>query len=397
MDVSQKLRIVAASAKFDICGYDPARSSQLANKDPHRFIYRATLPGGGCISLFKVLLTNVCTNDCAYCVNQVGRDRPRAYFQPHELANLFMELHRKRLVRGLFLSSGVAGSPSRTMQEMVDTVEILRQRHDFTGYVHLKIMPGAGYDCVEAACKVANRVSINIEAPTAHHLARLSSRKDLYGGIVERMRWAKQVMSDNEGLVPSGQTTQFVVGAAGETDRDILRTTGALYREIGLRRVYFSAFQPVIDSPLEGLRATPPMREHRLYQADWLLRVYGFSSHELDLALSDKGDLSLVKDPKMMIAKRQPWLFPIDVNRAAYEELLRVPGIGPISAGRIVEARTEHSIFSLEQLKKMGVVTKRAGSFIWFRGASAHEKQMCFLQGLEDEPDEVPSLAGVLR
>jgi putative DNA modification/repair radical SAM protein len=397
MDVSQKLQIVAASAKFDICGYDPARSSQLANKDPHRFIYRATLPGGGCISLFKVLLTNVCTNDCAYCVNQVGRDRPRAYFQPHELANLFMELHRKRLVRGLFLSSGVAGSPSRTMQEMVDTVEILRQRHDFTGYVHLKIMPGAGYDCVEAACKVANRVSINIEAPTAHHLARLSSRKDLYDGIVERMRWAKQVMSANEGLVPSGQTTQFVVGAAGETDRDILRTTGALYREIGLRRVYFSAFQPVIDSPLEGLRATPPMREHRLYQADWLLRVYGFSSHELDLALGDKGDLSLVKDPKMMIARRQPWLFPVDVNRAAYEELLRVPGIGPISAGRIVEARTEHSIFSLEQLKKMGVVTKRAGSFIWFRGASAHEKQMCFLQGLEDETDEVPSLAGVLR
>ena len=397
MDVSQKLQIVAASAKFDICGYDAARSMHQADRDPHRFIYRATLPGGGCISLFKVLLTNVCTNDCAYCVNQVGRDRPRAYFQPHELANLFMELHRKRLVRGLFLSSGVAGSPSRTMQEMVDTVEILRQRHDFTGYVHLKIMPGAGYDCVEAACKVANRVSINIEAPTAHHLARLSSRKDLYDGIVERMRWAKQVMSANEGLVPSGQTTQFVVGAAGETDLDILRTTGALYREIGLRRVYFSAFQPVIDSPLEGLRATPPMREHRLYQADWLLRVYGFSSHDLDLALGDKGDLSLVKDPKMMIARRQPWLFPVDVNRAAYEELLRVPGIGPISAGRIVEARTEHSIFSLEQLKKMGVVTKRAGSFIWFRGASAHEKQMCFLQGLDDEPDEVPSLAGVLR
>jgi putative DNA modification/repair radical SAM protein len=397
MDTSQKLRIVAASAKFDICGSDAARSMQLANMDPHRFIYRATLPGGGCMSLFKVLLTNVCTNDCAYCVNQVGRDRPRAYFQPHELANLFMELHRKRLVRGLFLSSGVAGSPSRTMQEMIDTVEILRQRHEFKGYVHLKIMPGAGYDCVEAACRVANRVSINVEAPTAHHLARLSSRKNLYDGIVERMRWAKQVMSTQEGLVPSGQTTQFVVGAAGETDRDILRTTGALYREIGLRRVYFSAFQPVVDSPLEGLQPTPPMREHRLYQAEWLLRVYGFSSQELDLALSNNGDLSLAKDPKMMIARRQPWLFPVDVNRAGYEELLRVPGIGPISAGRIVEARTEYSISSLDQLKKMGVVTKRAGAFVWFRGTSAHERQMCFLQELDDKPGEVPSLAGVLR
>jgi predicted DNA-binding helix-hairpin-helix protein len=211
------------------------------------------------------------------------------------------------------------------------------------------------------------------------------------------MRWAKQVMSANEGLVPSGQTTQFVVGAAGETDRDILRTTGALYREIGLRRIYFSAFQPVVDSPLEGLRATPPMREHRLYQADWLLRIYGFSSQELDLALSDRGELSLAKDPKMMIARRQPWLFPVDVNRAGYEELLRVPGIGPVSAGRIVESRAEYSIGSLQQLRKMGVVTKRAGAFIWFRGASAHERQMCFLQELDDEPDEVPSLAGVLR
>ncbi len=397
MDVNRKLQIVAASARFDICGYDAARSMQLAGRDPHRFIYRSTLPGGGCANLFKVLLTNVCTNDCAYCVNQVGRDRPRAYFQPHELAGLFMDLYRKRLVRGLFLSSGVAGSPSRTMQEMIDTVEILRRRHEYKGYVHLKIMPGSGFDCVEAACRVANRVSINMEAPTAHHLARLSSKKDLYNGIVERMRWAKQVMSANEGLVPSGQTTQFVVGAAGETDRDILQTTGALHREIGLRRVYFSAFRPIGDSPLQGLPPTPPMREHRLYQAEWLLRVYGFSSHELDLALGGKGELSLAKDPKMVIAKRQPWLFPVDINKAGYEELLRVPGIGPISAKRIVEARAEHSISSLQQLKKMGVVVKRAGAFIWLRGASAHERQMCFLQELDDEPEELPSLAGVLR
>ncbi len=349
------------------------------------------------MSLFKVLLTNVCTNDCAYCVNQVGRDHPRAAFAPQELAGLFMELHRKKLVRGLFLSSGIAGSPSRTMQDMVDTVEILRQRHEFKGYVHLKIMPGASQDCVEAACRVANRVSINMEAPTSHHLARLSSRKDLYEGIVERMRWAKQVMSGNEGLVRSGQTTQFVVGAAGETDRDILRTTGALYREIGLRRVYFSAFQPVADSPLEGRSPTPPMREHRLYQADWLLRVYGFSSYDLELALGDRDQLSLVRDPKLVIARRQPWLFPVDVNRAAFEDLLRVPGIGPLSASRIVEARRNHSISSLAQLAKMGVVTKRAGRFIWLKGTSAHERQMCFLPQLDEEPGEAPSLSAAVR
>lgn len=395
MDTSRKLQIVSAAARFDVCGLEAGRRAPAA--DPRRFIFRAALPGGGCISLFKVLLTNVCANDCAYCVNQAGRDHPRAGFRPHELAGLFMELHRKRLVRGLFLSSGIAGSPSRTMEEMVDTVEILRQRHQFAGYVHLKIMPGAGRDCVEAACRVANRVSINMEAPTAHHLARLSSRKDLYDGIVERMRWAKQAMSGGQGLVPSGQTTQFVVGAAGETDRDILRTTGALYREIGLRRVYFSAFHPIADSPLEGRSPTPPMRQHRLYQADWLLRIYGFSPPELELALGDQGQLSLVKDPKLVIARRQPWLFPVDISRAGREDLVRVPGIGPVSASRIVEARRDHAISSLAELARMGVATRRAGPFIWLAGASAHEKQMCFLPLIDEEPRETPSLAAAMR
>ncbi len=396
MDTSRKLQIVSAAARFDVCGLEAGRRAPAA-PDPRRFIFRAALPGGGCMSLFKVLLTNVCSNDCAYCVNQVGRDHPRAGFRPDELAGLFMELHRKRLVRGLFLSSGIAGSPSRTMEEMVDTVEILRRRHEFAGYVHLKIMPGASRDCVEAACRVANRVSINMEAPTAHHLARLSSRKDLYDGIVERMRWAKQIMSGLQGLVPSGQTTQFVVGAAGETDGDILRTTGALYREIGLRRVYFSAFHPVTESPLQGLSPTPPLRQHRLYQADWLLRVYGFSPPELDLALGDGGQLSLAKDPKLVIARRQPWLFPVDVNRAAYEDLLRVPGIGPVSASRMVDARRDHAISSLAQLAKMGVVIRRAGPFIRLSWASAHERQMCFLPLLDGQPGEAPSLAAAMR
>ena len=233
-------------------------------------------------------------------------------------------------------------------------------------------------------------------APPARHLARLSSGKDLYNGIVERMRWAKAAMSAGRGLVPSGQTTQFVVGAAGETDRDILRTTGALYREIGLRRVYFSAFQPVADSPLEGLEPTPPLREHRLYQVDWLLREYGFSPQEVELALGQGGQLSLAGDPKLVIARRQPWLFPVDVNRAGYRELLRVPGIGPVSAARIVEARRGHSIFSLQQLVKMGVVARRAGPFIWFRGASAHERQLCFLPEIDGRPAEAPSLAAAL-
>jgi len=395
MEVEDKLKTLVGAAQFDICGSSSLRALQPS---PLRFIHRAAIPGGGSMCLFKVLLTNVCTNDCAYCVNRIGRDIRRTSFQPEELAKLFMQLYDKRLVRGLFLSSGVAGNASRTMESMVKTVAILRQRYQFPGYIHLKILPGATFDYVEEGCKLASRVSINIEAPTAQHLARLSHRKDLYQGILEPMQWVKKLMAKEERLVPSGQTTQFVVGAAGETDGDILRTTEALYREIELRRVYFSAFRPVSNSPLEGVPPTPSMREHRLYQTDWLLRVYGFSSQEVGLALGGRGNLSLSKDPKLTIAEQQPWLFPIDVNKASYEELLRVPGIGPVSARRITEARRERSVSSMEQLRKIRVLTRKAAPFIWFQGMLTFEKekQMSFLPELDDTVPPLPSLAGVL-
>jgi predicted DNA-binding helix-hairpin-helix protein len=237
-----------------------------------------------------------------------------------------------------------------------------------------------------------------MEAPTAQHLAKLSSKKDIYRDILERMRWVKQLIATDERLVPSGQTTQFVVGAAGETDQDLLRTTEALYREIGLRRVYFSAFRPIRGTRLEELRPTSSVREHRVYQADWLLRLYGFSIQEVELALGETGNLPLTKDPKLVIAKKQPWLFPVDVNTCSYDELIRVPGIGPLSARRILEARTEHSIFSMDQLRKMGVVTKRAAPFIWFQGMLTWEKQLSFMPHLDDDShQQVSSLAEVLR
>ena len=398
MDTERKLSLLAAAAKYDVCGYSGLRDARREATSPVRFIYKAALPNGRTACLFKVLLTSVCTNDCLYCVNQVGRDVPRTWFQPEELAQVFMELHRRRMVQGLFLSSGIAGSASKTMESMIKTVEILRERHDFNGYIHLKVLPGASFDYVEQACKIANRVSVNIEAPTERHLARLSSKKAIYNDIVERMRWMKEIMDANEGIAPSGQTTQFVVGASGETDRDILRTTSALYREVDLRRAYFSAFQPVSRSPLEGVPAAPPMRQHRLYQADWLLRIYRFSPHEVELALGTDQNLTLKRDPKMMIALRQPWLFPVDVNTASYEELLRVPGIGPISAGRIVEARRDFSITSLEHLRKMGAVTKRAVSYVRYASMLEEEKQACFLPQLDDEAaDETPTLARAVR
>lgn len=396
LEIQNKLDMLARAAKFDVCGYSPPGHDE---KSPLGFVYKAALPEGGCSSLFKVLLTNVCTNDCAYCVNQVGRDCPRTSFKPEELARTFMDLYRKRTVQGMFLSSAIAGDATRTQEKMVDTVEILRLKHHFRGYVHLKILPGADFASVEAACKLASRVSINMEAPTAHHLAKLTARKNIFEGILEPMQWVKKIVAGNETLVPSGQTTQFVVGAADETDRDLMHTTAALYRDIGLRRAYFSAFNPVSHSRLEDHRPTPPMREHRLYQTDWLLRVYGFPPSEVEMALGEDGNLALKKDPKVTIAQRQPWLFPLDINKAGYEELLRVPGIGPVAAGRIVQARRDHSINSMAQLRKMKVLTGRAGAYIWFKGMLEFEKQMSFLPGIEEAgtPEALPELAEVLR
>jgi len=395
MEVQDRLETLVDAARFDVCSYNGPHDIGRA---PARFIYRAALPGGGSICLFKVLLTNVCTNDCAYCVNQVGRDVRRTSFLPEELAKVFMQLYSKKMVQGLFLSSGIAGNASRTMEAMIKTVAILRYRYKFPGYIHLKILPGASFDYVEEGCRLANRVSVNIEAPTVEHLARLSSRKDLYEGILEPMRWVKKLKAANERLVPGGQTTQFVVGAAGETDRDILHTSQALYNELELRRIYFSAFRPVGNSPLEGQPPTSPLREHRLYQTDWLQRVYGFTPGEVELALGKTGNLSLGRDPKLTIAQKQPWLFPVDVNIASYDELLRVPGFGPTSAKRIVETRRDHSIYSVEQLRKMRISVRKAVPYIWFRGMLAveKEKQLPFMPELDDIDEPMPTLAGVL-
>jgi putative DNA modification/repair radical SAM protein len=396
MSVDNKLATLAAAARFDVCGCGGSVRS-TANIDPARFIYKAALPDGGCVSLFKVLQTNVCVNDCAYCVNQQGLDIPRTAFKPEELARLFMELYQKKMVQGIFLSSGIAGNPSGTMTRMLETIEILRRRYAFREYVHLKLLPGAGTDCIEAACKLATRVSVNSEAPTALHLGRISSKKNIYDGILEPMREVKQLKSRFPSLVPSGQTTQFVVGAAGERDRDILNTTEALYREMELRRVYFSAYKPIGDPRLEGVMAASPWREHRLYQADWLLRIYKFSPGEVSLALDGGGNLSLKKNPKQTIAGRQQWLYPIDINKASYDELLRVPGIGPVSARRITQLRQIHDVSAVDQLKKLHVRYREAMPFIWFKGMLDWEKQMCltplFKQEEASEPEAEPTLA----
>jgi len=373
MDTLQKLDILGASADYDICSPGSQQTGLFPTAAGRRRgipgVYQSTVSRGQKLALLKVLFTNVCEKDCAYCAFRAAKDGVRTSFQPEELARTFVDMHDAGLVDGLFLSSGVAGSADMTMERMLQTVEIIRKTHRFQGYVHVKVLPGAKLEYVEWAARLASRLSINInmEAPTAGHLAKLTSAKDLDQDILRRMRWIA-ALRDEDGLLPSGQTTQFMVGPAGESDRDIMRAAAWLYRDLGLSRAYFSAFRPIEGTPLEGQPAVAPQREHRLYQMDWLQRHYPFDEDELALAFREDGNLDLEADPKEVIASRCPEIYPVEVNVAPLHLLLRVPGIGPVSGARIVAMRREHRFSTAEQLRKVGVVTARALPFLTVAG-----------------------------
>lgn len=367
MNSLDKVKILGESAQYDICAACGSSASRI--RSPlGRWIYPSSVPDGRTVLLFKVLMTNSCKNDCFYCLNRQGGNFLPVSFKPDELADLFMSLYRGRQASGLFLSSAVSGSTARTMENMIKTVEILRDRYQFPGYIHLKILPGAGLDYVERAVELASRVSLNLEAPGKDYLNKIAPGKDFEKDILLRMKWVKSLVSLQPTKLKAGQTTQFVVGAADESDRQILQTTDFLYREIDLTRAYFSAFQPIQGTPLEDHPATPLMREHRLYQADFLFRRYDFKLEELIFDVN--GNLPLNVDPKMAWALSHQERFPIEINKAEKEELLRVPGIGPKSAERIVKARLIGRINSLEELKKFGTVVKWAAPFILINGRS---------------------------
>jgi predicted DNA-binding helix-hairpin-helix protein len=276
-------------------------------------------------------------------------------------------MHRADLVDGLFLSSGVCAGAGRTMDRMIACVELIRSQYQFDGYVHLKLLPGVSEAHIERALQLAHRVSVNLEAPNADRLGLIAPHKDFFEELAQPMRIAKRLMEASGGrLAPAGQTTQFVVGAAGEPDQEILSTTARLYDELDLRRAYFSAFQPVRGTPLDGQEPTPAWREHRLYQADWLLRFYGFGFE--DLVFDGTGNLPRRADPKMLYARAHPELFPVEVNRASREELLRVPGLGPRSVGRILSWRRQGVLRELGDLRKAGAVADRAASFVLLEG-----------------------------
>ena len=351
----------------------PTGNDEVA--DRAGIVFHAAMPGGKRMPLLKTLLTSACERDCNYCPFRAGRDFRRVTLSPQELAEGFDRIHRSGKVQGLFLSSGVAGGGVRTQSRLIETAEILRDRYGFEGYIHLKLMPGAESAQVERAMQLADRVSVNLEAPTKEALARLAPKKQLVDELVRPLQDVERIRQAHGGR-PGGwrnplrsgpsQTTQFVVGAAGETDRELVEMTWRLGAELGFARTYFSGFRPVADTPLEDREPVPAVREHRLYQAEFLMRSYGFSFDEI--AFDDGGMLPQDRDPKLAAAIAREDHFPIEVNTAERWGLLRVPGIGPTSAERILQVRGKHKLTSLKHLQLLGARADRARNFVTLGG-----------------------------
>jgi predicted DNA-binding helix-hairpin-helix protein len=366
LGTEDKLALLGYAARHDLCGTAPVRMSRRARRyrSVPPGIYPAVLPDGKMACLFKVLLTNACANDCAYCQNRLGGQGREASFRPEELARTFMQLRYRGLAEGLFLSSGIPGEPDAVMKDMIDVLELLRNKHAYKGYIHVKILPGTSRAAVERACQLADRASINLEFPNSERLCAASARKDFEGDLLSRLAWLGEI--HRSGLLKSGLTTQFVVGAAGESDAEILSTMSTIYGDHSLRRAYFSSFNPLPGTPWEDKPPASTLREHRLYQADFLHRLYGFALDEIPL--DDEGSLLLEKDPKMSWADAHPEFFPVEINRGDLKSLLRVPGIGCTSAERIVKAREECRLRDLGQLRKLGAVAARAAPYILLDG-----------------------------
>jgi predicted DNA-binding helix-hairpin-helix protein len=361
----EKTSLLAESARFDLCGACSQTAGGRQRSAGDRWIYPAALPDGRTIRLLKVLQTNVCTKDCQYCENRVSRDVRRESFTPEELAGLFATLHEAGKAGGLFLSSGVAGNADRVMARMIATAEILRKRHSFHGYIHMKILPGSSRAAVERAAQIADRISINVEAPGPERLGRIAGEKDFLKELLPQTGWIQQAVAD-PGTRAKSHTTQFVVGASGESDREILKWTDWLYRGRGLYRAYYSAYEiPDEDTRLDT-PSTPLIREHRLYQSDFLLRKYGFSLEEI--VFEPTGDLSLTVDPKERWAQAHPEWFPVEVLTAPREILLRVPGVGPVSAGRICSWRRKGGFQGPQDLRKSGLILKKAAPYLLLKG-----------------------------
>lgn len=380
MSIQEKLAILTDSAKFDVActssGVDRKGNGKDMGNCVAAGICHSFAGDGRCISLLKILMTNECVFDCKYCQNRCSNDIPRATFTPEEICTLTMEFYRRNYIEGLFLSSGIIGNPTLTMELLWRTIYLLRNKYHFNGYVHVKAIPGADPELIRRTGFLADRMSVNLELPTADGLKALAPNKHRKT-ILTPMRQIQNGIEENRNdivvyknaprFVSGGQSTQMIIGATPETDYQILGVAEGLYQKFGLKRVFYSAFVNVTgDKSLPALPGGPPLlREHRLYQADWLLRFYGFQAEEI---LDEKRPFfNVLLDPKENWAVRHLEYFPVEINRAPMEKLLRVPGIGVNSAKRIVAARRGANL-TFGDLKKIGVVLKRALFFITCNG-----------------------------
>ena len=370
MDRARKLQILADSAKYDAsCASSGARRGAVPDgigSSDGTGICHSYTPDGRCVSLLKILLTNFCVFDCQYCVNRVSNDLPRARFGVDEVVDLTLDFYRRNYIEGLFLSSGIIQSPDYTMEQMVAVARTLRETHRFGGYIHLKVIPGAATLLIEEAGRWADRVSANIELAVERELIRLAPEKR-HAAIETTMSEIREGRDAADAVgappfAPAGQSTQLIVGAGFDRDSDILALSSRLYQSHKLRRVYYSAFSPFPGASSTLPPVAPPLvREHRLYQADWLMRFYGFDAGDLTTAASP--DLDLTMDPKLAWALRHPELFPVDVNTAGRERLLRVPGLGRRTVDRILRIRRHHRLRTSD-LGRLRVPLRRVRPFL---------------------------------
>jgi len=398
MDIIEKLTILSDAAKYDVActssGVDRAGAPGSIGNAAKCGICHSFSADGRCIALLKVLLSNVCVYDCSYCVNRRSNDIPRATFEPHELAELMIQFYRRNYIEGLFLSSAVIRNPDYTCEQMIEVISLIRNEYRFRGYIHVKALPGTDDRLLTTLGLLADRMSINLEFPSNDSLKLLAPQKTKES-ILNPMAMIKTGIQENRTdlvkyrktpkFVPAGQSTQMIVGATPETDYQIINLTSALYKKYELKRVFYSAYIPVLeDSNLPAINTKPQLlREHRLYQADWLLRFYEFEASEL---LDEKNpNFNPLIDPKCNWALNHYNYFPVEVNTAPYEVLLRVPGLGVIGAKKILRARRTGKL-DFPDLKKMGIVLKRAQYFITCRGKS--------VLGIQYNPESV--LRGLL-
>ena len=377
--IDEKLRILSDAAKYDVS----CSSSGSSRKNTSNGLGNAAYSGichswsadGRCVSLLKILMTNYCIYDCKYCISRKSNDIERAILTPDEIVRLTMNFYRRNYIEGLFLSSGVIKNADYTMEQMIAVAKKLRLEENFNGYIHMKVIPGASRELIHEIGLYVDRVSVNIELAESKALKLLAPDKkptdiSTSMGLIHRNQIQnteeKKLFKSTPSFIPAGQTTQMIIGAGGESDFAILNRSENLYKNFGLKRVYYSAYVPVNKSGiLANTDAVPMLREHRIYQADWLLRFYNFKAEEI---LDEKNPfIDPLLDPKANWAVQNWHLFPMEINRVPYKDLIRIPGIGVTSAKRIVMAR-RHNVIKYEHLKKLGVVIKRAKYFITVNG-----------------------------